>query len=531
MSHLPTLMLAIGYAVYWLELYVLKASKGVTSPLAWILFGLTSVFVIWSRREIVSQSLVEIKSDLSEADIWTKVFVALGSLIVLLIFACVFYASLLPPHLAQETDALNYHLAIPRQHLILNSFKLIPWCASDLFLLPLNFALAPYWFVTTLPNKFPQILFLIGLVLVAVNLVRTLGKTHSVSLFLIVFAIFGSHNFGIQMGTAMLDLVMCYLFLAAVDSLLVGHQGLAAVEFTFFIWSKSFIPVQMAVIALALVVLYFIFKKFGFRIPENRIPRPARPGRWLIGFAFLSLLVGGPFMVKAVYYSGTPFFPIAPGTLMINKNIEMDSSYWQSLKESQEFLLGLGKDGYGHGRSLGAFLKHVWLIAVPEDEVNNTYDYPVGLIYLLFLGLFLYKFGNSFKRKEFVIVPLFIILYWVTWWFGSQQTRFLYIPLVLMFISVIVWMKTPSKVLMGAMLLALFISAVSIIRAHKSDWGKWGEEVLRKKDLAVVSLSQDYISGGRTDFVRVDDPELAYARFPVILTKKKIPFTLAVEEQ
>jgi len=535
-------MLAIGYAVYWLELYVLKASKGVTSHLAWILFGLTSVFVIWSRREIVSQSLVEIKLDLSKADIWTKVFIGLGSLIVLLIFACAFYASLLPPHLTQETDALNYHLAIPRQHLILNSFKLIPWCASDLFLLPLNFALAPYWFVTTLPNKFPQILFLIGLVLVSANLVRTFSVIASpanggtkqslfVSLFLIVFAIFGSHNFGIQMGTAMLDLVMCYLFLAAVDSWLAGQLGLAAVEFTFFVWSKSFIPVQMAVIALVLVILYFIFKKFGFRISKSRIPRPARPGRWLISFAFLSLLVGGPFMVKAVYYSGTPFFPIAPGSVMIKKNIDTHSVYWQSVMESSDFLLGPVKDGYGHGRSFFAFLKHLWLIAVPEDEVNNAYDYPVGLVYLLFLGPFLYKLVSSLKRKEFMFIPWLIIVYWSTWWFGSQQTRFLYIPLVLMFISVIVWMKIPSKVFAGMVLLALLINVVSITRAHKSDWGAPPEQLLRKRDLAIVSQGREYLREGRTDFVRLDEHELAYAQFPVIVTKKKVPFTLMVEEQ
>jgi len=524
-------MLAIGYAVYWLELYVLKAGEGVTSPLAWVLFCLASVAVIGSRRETISKFLMEVKSELSKTDVWTKVFVGLGSLIVLLIFTCAFYAALLPPHLSQETDSLNYHLAIPRQHLILNSFQLIPWCVSDLFLLPLNFALAPYWFVTVLPNKFPQVLFLAGLTLIAAHLVRTLGKAHAVSLFLIVFAIFGSHNVGIQMGTAMLDLVMCYLFLAAVDSLLAGQLGMAVVEFTFFVWSKSFIPVQMAVIALALIVVYFIFRQWGFSVFKTTPKYLNQIKGGTMVFFILSLFIGGPFMVKAVYYSGTPFFPIAPGTLMINKNIDMNSAYWQSVMKSAEFLLGPGKDGYGHGRSFLAFLKHLWLIAVPEDEVNNAYDYPVGLIYLLFLGPFVRKFWDSLRNKEFVFIPLFIILYWITWWFGSQQTRFLYIPLVLMFISVIVWMKTPSKIFLVVLVLALFLNAVSIVRAHKNDWGKSGEEVLRKKDLSIVSLSRDYTKDGRTDFVRLNEHELAYAQFPVILTKKKIPFTLAVEEK
>ena len=33
---------------------------------------------------------------------------------------------------------------------------------------------------------------------------------------------------------------------------------------------------------------------------------------------------------------------------------------------------------------------HLWLIAVPEEELNNKYDYPVGLVYLIASGLFFF---------------------------------------------------------------------------------------------------------------------------------------------
>ena len=47
-----------------------------------------------------------------------------------------FYASFYPPHLLPETDAINYHYTLPRQHLILNSFAHLPWSVADLFTLP-----------------------------------------------------------------------------------------------------------------------------------------------------------------------------------------------------------------------------------------------------------------------------------------------------------------------------------------------------------------------------------------------------------
>src|SRR3990167_5270612 len=51
-AHLPTWMLAIGYPVYWLELYVLKADRGVTSWLAWAIFGLIAAVLMYrDRRE------------------------------------------------------------------------------------------------------------------------------------------------------------------------------------------------------------------------------------------------------------------------------------------------------------------------------------------------------------------------------------------------------------------------------------------------------------------------------------------------
>ena len=51
---------------------------------------------------------------------------------------------------------------------------------------------------------------------------------------IITFCILGSHHFGIQMGTAMLDIIICYLFLAALDSF-TGRIGLAVMSLRFLL--------------------------------------------------------------------------------------------------------------------------------------------------------------------------------------------------------------------------------------------------------------------------------------------------------
>src|SRR5882672_6699659 len=91
---------------------------------------------------------------------WIRAMVCLA----LAILVTSFLAALLPPHLMQEVDALNYHYSLPRQHLIRGSFAHLRWSTADLWPLPLQFALSPYWFMTELPNKVPQFFFLAGLV-------------------------------------------------------------------------------------------------------------------------------------------------------------------------------------------------------------------------------------------------------------------------------------------------------------------------------------------------------------------------------
>lgn len=530
-SHLPTGLLIIGYPVYWLELYFLRNNFGQTTPLALVLFFLLCVWTLSGPAKDVGPGWL--KGEWKGSSLSSRIFLGVGAGIALGILLCALYAALLPPHLIQESDALNYHYTLPRQHLILNSFQHIPWSSADLFPLPLQFALAPYWFVTALPNKFPQFFFLLGIMMVVHRLTRYFAAGKLTAVALALFAVLGSHNVGIQMGTAMLDLMICYLFLASLDSFLNGNTALAAIEFSFFLWSKSFIPFQVILIAAVMFLSFKVMGMFNFKTVSWEFGRKitlseargylSRFRKLLVAVAALSLLIGGPFVVKSLYYSGTPLYPFGAGLLKLNE--DQAPAPRQPLLEAARSHIAM-KDKYGYGHSAGAFLKHFWLMAVPDEGVNNKFDYPVGLPYLLFVGPFLYFLCRSFSRKVFPVIPLFIAVYWLVWWAGTQQTRFLYIPIILMFIMVVAGLKEPSFILKGAVLLALLFNLASVASAHRGDWGREPLQMLREQDRNLIALNGSYIRQKEQGYIDLAFGDAAFAQFPVNATVEKLPFII-----
>ncbi|MCB9771029.1 MAG: hypothetical protein H6754_00535 [Candidatus Omnitrophica bacterium] len=527
LAHFPTWLLIIGYGVFWLELYVVKKGHGLTSPLApavaLIILGI-----------LLPRSFGSIKGcwkflcdNFNEQSRFNKYVIVVGSLLSLIILGCGFYASLFPPHLLQEHDLMHYRLAVPRQHLIMGSFAHIPWSAADFFYMPLDFALTPFWLATSLPNKFPQFLFILGLLAIAVKLVKHFTGNHFMAQVMVVFCILGSHNVGIQMGTGMLDLAGCYLLLAALHSFLEKNIFLCAAEFTFYFWSKSFIPPMMILIMIGVVLIFVLLKSRG-SLKTDWVYAGAFGLLWknnwpilkkLTGiFLVLSLLIGGPFVIKNLYYTGTPTYPFVVGLVPGLANLQKDADVWQII-ESNAYNNTQTKDAYGHGRSWGAFLSHLWLISVPEQGVNNSYDYPVGLIYLLCLGPFLLVLFRALRHKEFLLVPVFVVVFWMVWWFTSQQSRFLYIPIVLMIIVVVSDKRFLTPVFYVCVFVALTSTCLSIVRAHKADWGKSAYEVLRPRDKILLTMSKNFDG---LHPLMVDHADVAFADFPVIIKNKGI---------
>ncbi|MBI3601382.1 MAG: hypothetical protein HY209_00565 [Candidatus Omnitrophica bacterium] len=524
--HLPTWFFIIGYPVFWLELYEFKSKDGVTSPLAWSLFALVAVVSCsrWMREPKDWRSeLTLFWSSLrfSQRLLWTAAFVLAGTVVLMAVLAAA-----QPIHLTQEFDCLQYHYALPRQHLILGSFAHIPWAADDLFLLPIDFALAPFWFITVFPNKLPQLIIMFGLIAVLVRLscaLASLGRSWVPML--VVLAFLGSHGLGVQMGTAMLDLTVTYLFFAALDSLRTGQRWLGAVEGTFFVWSKPLMPVQVVIVVLLMAAVLGAAKCLKGQVVWGFVFKHWR--RALGAFILLSLLVAGPFIVKSIHYAATPLFPLAPGIMGPWAKIETNPQAWHSLQQASQMWMNTVKDGYGHGRDLIAFLKHWWLLAVPEGSVNNAFDYPMGLPYLLFLIPFLFYFVTDLIRRRLCPWSVLALLVWGLWWFGSQQARFLYIPLLIIFIVTAVRFTKMSQCLLACLVAALALHVVSLWRAHNKDFLRPSFEVLRTQDQKLVVVSRNYFQHGSTGYVDWPQHDVAYAQFPVVVHKERLPHTVA----
>lgn len=523
LKHFPTVFLIVGYPLYWLELYVFSPYQARTSIAAWGATLFLFFILLWRQFPGLVASFKKFQADFMAMDQGKKIYSVFGGALCLLILGVSFYAARLPPHLPQELDVINYHMMIPRQHLLLGSFDPLRWSSADLFLLPIDFALAPFWLATPLPNKWPQFFFLFGLLLVCWSLAGRFSGDHFLTKILVVFALLASHNIGIQAGTGMLGLVATYLFFAAWDSFFKGKVFLSAVETAFYFWSKPFIPLEGIFVILGLIFLYFSLRKlWGAEIRvgyvEGCMISPAsfkecflrlKSAVWI--FIVISLVVTGPFVFKSLRYSGTPLYPFGAGTVMIGRAIDTNTLQWRSIIENSRRLVGV-KDSYGSGRSALDFIKHFWVVAIPENGVNNRYDYPLGLIYLLCAGPFLYIFVRSLRQKQFLIFYLLPVIGWFSWWMTTQQTRFLYISVVLMVLSVVSVMAFHTRMFRGCVLLALALTSLSVFRAHAPDFRKSAWESVRREDKELLMMSKDMASGSPAVLKRHD---VAFAEFPV----------------
>lgn len=81
--------------------------------------------------------------------------------------------------------------------------------------------------------------------------------------------------------------------------------------------------------------------------------------------------------------------------------------------------------------------------------------------------------------------------------------------------------------MLGALIMALFFNFVSLARSYSSDFKKFGQSVVREQDKALVKLSDEYVKSGRKDYILLNNPEVAYARFPVVIREENLPNVVA----
>ena len=165
---------------------------------------------LWRRRNITLRVAGMLAGEVRRAPVlfWLLCAVQAG------MFVLASYEAHFPPHWPQEGDAINYHMALPRQHLFWGSLQHLPWSAADLWPLALQFGFAPVWFMGATINKWPQLLAALWAFVMMLALGRR-KAAHSFTGWMPALALFTTHGVMVQLGMAMLDLTNLYLLLAA----------------------------------------------------------------------------------------------------------------------------------------------------------------------------------------------------------------------------------------------------------------------------------------------------------------------------
>lgn len=380
------------------------------------------------------------------APIWWPAFLLLGGL-----FLLSGIASLYPPHLPQEYDAFHYHMGLLRQHLLAGNFRAIPWSTADLFPMALQTGLAPYWFYSAeVFNKVPQWILAWSCFPWMVALSRERGARGLQSLLPALF-FFSAHGVMIQLGTAMLDLANLSWLLGAAWFLMRRNWAFAGISLAIFGASKSF---HFPLLAASAFLVWVLLRWNGSRLWKRRE---------VIALLVSCGLAGGLFLARSILMSmetaGTPLFPFAACALGC-----APPEHESAVRASAQALLR-AKDDYGHGRGPVAFVRHLWEVSVPTRGVNNDFDYPLGLPWLLFIlgAATLLLQGRRALGDPFLAAAL---TFWALWWMGSQQSRWLYAVLAFGFIGLLPFLnQVRSSVWAFAVSLSLALSLASSYRA------------------------------------------------------------------
>jgi len=109
-------------------------------------------------------------------------------------------------------------------------------------------------------------------------------------------------------------------------------------------------PIQGILILGMVLLSIFLLKRGGWAISTPTFPEWRRLA---VAFLIGSLIIAGPFMWKSWSVAGTPLYPFFP------------NAAFQANAQSTVPV----RDAYGEARTLVAWVRHFWTIAVPSSGV------------------------------------------------------------------------------------------------------------------------------------------------------------------
>jgi hypothetical protein len=470
----PMVLWALGYIEFHLTVFFGPRNGHTLGVSLWIAIAVL-LAALWRSRNATLRVAGMLAGEVRRAPVlfWLLCAVQAG------MFVLAGYEAHFPPHWPQEGDAINYHMALPRQHLFWGSLQHLPWSAADLWPLALQFGLAPVWFMGASINKWPQLLGALW----AFGMILALGRkkaAHSFSGWIPALALFTTHGLMVQLGMAMLDLTNLYLALAAWHAAVHKRPFWWAAHMALYAAAKAFHPAQAGILVVAVLGYLAIFDREG-------LTKHWRP---LVFGAALAFVLFCLMMSRSVWVSieraGTPIFPFF--TCMFSGVTNCQGEAGEAIRATAAGQFGT-LDGYGLGRGAGAFVAHLWRISVPAlGTVNNVYDYPLGLTWVLSLVLLAGSIPDWIKAKMPPPELVLAVVLWVLWWVTSQQSRWLYPFMAFALLATVHLQLRANRSLLVAILLgAGCLSIVSQARAIGTDQGASATGIQTQQELSFPS--------------------------------------------
>ncbi len=456
LAYFPTLLWFLGFLEFHIQILFFGPTQHATGVSVYLSL-LCALFFAIKKYPNIRADFNKIRSEVISAPIWFWLLLVITILIVLMGG----FESRLPPHLIQERDAINYHMTIPYQHLLQGSLAHLKWSVADLWPMSIQFGLTPAWTMTRHFQKFPQYIFSVWSLWLAISLGRRLYP-HSYLGWIPALAVFTTHGVSMWFGNATLELVNFYFLLAFVHSFFIS-PWIAALHLALFATAKVINIFFVGFSCVMITTFYFFTQKellYLFIKKNIRI--------FLIAFVFALILLSRSMWVS-LERVGTPVFPFAPCLFS-----SFPGCQGPLLKESlyAAELMVRARDGFGvatAGRNLTGFLTHLWKVSVPDwGSTTNEFVHPLGMAWVLWVILaFAHLWGWIKKKQALGFYFILAISFWGIWWLGSQQARWLIPTLFLGWLGTSHLQKKIHPLLLGILITAsASFSLISLVRAY-----------------------------------------------------------------
>lgn len=487
LTYWPTVLWLFGYLEFWLQLGPWRPWLGISVGAA---VFVAVISVLRHRSDLRADS-----RRLGREWLGAPLLFKLCFVFSVLILTIGLIESRHPPHLIQEGDTMVYHVSIPRQHLLARASGHLPWSVADLFPMPLQWGFAPAWLMNDTLNKGPQAATALWLLVLMIGLGRRATGEGAAGWqgWVPGLALMSSHGVAIQLGTAMMDIPILYCAVAAWHAHRTGRTGWAALHLALFATAKSFSPPQTALIlAIAAVVMLSSRSSSVRRIFENT----ARPALIFLAF-FLTLMARSA--VVSYQVAGTPLFPFF--TCMDAGVPGCEGDAGTNIRDSAHQHMGT-RDAYGNGRGVVAFVKHLWRVAVPTQGVNNEFDYPLGLPWLLGTFMLVVSLILGFREKRVTPESAIALAFWAVWWAGSHQSRWLYPMIAFAWLGTIRLQRMiQPRLLLGALVVSAAFSLISQVRSLRPFLFLSSEEIQAQQAAKVTRDSRGNVTDVKTLYV------------------------------